>query len=60
MADMGFLPPVKRLLGQVSFDAQIMLFSATARTMAWTKVVGTFLSDPKVHSVDSATATVER
>ena len=29
MADMGFLPPVKRLLGQVSFDAQIMLFSAT-------------------------------
>ena len=29
MADMGFLPPVKRLLGQISFDAQIMLFSAT-------------------------------
>ena len=29
MADMGFLPPVKRLLEQISPDAQHMLFSAT-------------------------------
>ena len=36
MADMGFLPPVKRLLGQVSFDAQIMLFSPPS-TMASTR-----------------------
>ena len=58
MADMGFLPPVKRLLGQISFDAQIMLFSATL-DHGVDEVVETFLSDPKVHSVDSATATVD-
>lgn len=58
MADMGFLPPVKRLLGQISFDAQIMLFSATL-DHGVDEVVDTFLSDPKVHSVDSATATVD-
>ena len=29
MADMGFLPPVKRLLEQISPDSQHMLFSAT-------------------------------
>lgn len=58
MADMGFLPPVKRLLGQVSFDAQIMLFSATL-DHGVDEVVDTFLTDPKVHSVDSATAAVD-
>ena len=51
MADMGFLPPVKRLLEQISPDAQHMLFSATLD-----QVVNTFLHDPKVHEVDSATA----
>ena len=59
MADMGFLPPVKRLLGQVSFDAQIMLFSATL-DHGVDEVVNTFLSDPKVHSVDTATAAVDQ
>ena len=58
MADMGFLPPVKRLLGQVSFDAQIMLFSATL-DHGVDEVVNTFLTDPKIHSVDSATAAVD-
>ncbi|WP_137654998.1 DEAD/DEAH box helicase [Bifidobacterium moukalabense] len=58
MADMGFLPPVKRLLAQVSFDAQIMLFSATL-DHGVDEVVDTFLTDPKVHSVDSATAAVD-
>lgn len=58
MADMGFLPPVKRLLGQISFDAQVMLFSATL-DHGVDEVVETFLSDPKVHSVDSATSTVD-
>ena len=41
----------KRLLGQISFDAQIMLFSATL-DHGVDEVVETFLSDPKVHSVD--------
>ena len=54
MADMGFLPPVKRLLEQISPDAQHMLFSATL-DHGVDEVVNTFLHDPKVHEVDSAT-----
>ena len=55
MADMGFLPPVKRLLEQISPNAQHMLFSATL-DHGVAEVVNTFLHDPKVHEVDSATA----
>lgn len=55
MADMGFLPPVKRLLEQISPNAQHMLFSATL-DHGVDEVVTTFLHDPKVHEVDSATA----
>ena len=55
MAVMGFLPPVKRLLEQISPDAQHMLFSATL-DHGVDEVVNTFLHDPKVHEVDSATA----
>ena len=54
MADMGFLPPVKRLLEQISPAAQHMLFSATL-DHGVDEVVNTFLHDPKVHEVDSAT-----
>lgn len=54
MADMGFLPPVKRLLEQISPDAQHMLFSATL-DHGVDEVVNTFLHNPKVHEVDSAT-----
>ena len=55
MADMGFLPPVKRLLEQISPNAQHMLFSATL-DHGVDEVVNTFLHAPKVHEVDSATA----
>ena len=55
MADMGFLPQVKRLLEQISPNAQHMLFSATL-DHGVDEVVNTFLHDPKVHEVDSATA----
>lgn len=55
MADMGFLPPVKRLLEQISPNAQHMLFSATL-DHGVDEVVNTFLHDPNVHEVDSATA----
>ena len=55
MADMGFLPPVKRLLEQISPNAQHMLFSATL-DHGVDEVVNTFLHDPKVHEVDSAIA----
>ena len=50
MADMGFLPPVKRLLEQISPNAQHMLFSATL-DHGVDEVVNTFLHDPKVHEV---------
>ena len=55
MADMGFLPPVKRLLERIAPNAQHMLFSATL-DHGVDEVVNTFLHDPKVHEVDSATA----
>ena len=56
--DMGFLPPVKRLLGQVSFDAQIMLFSATL-DHGVDEVVNTFLTDLRSTASTSATAAVD-
>lgn len=58
MADMGFLPGVERLLGQIPADAQHMLFSATL-DHGVDKVVERFLHDPKVHSVDDATSPVD-
>ncbi|KFI83382.1 superfamily II DNA/RNA helicase [Bifidobacterium psychraerophilum DSM 22366] len=57
MADMGFLPAVERLLDQVSADGQRMLFSATL-DHGVDALVNRFLHDPKVHTVDSATAHV--
>ena len=54
MADMGFLPPIRRILKQISPDAQHMLFSATLD-----EVVDEFLNDPKVHSVDEVTSAVD-
>jgi superfamily II DNA/RNA helicase len=54
MADLGFLPVVRRLLEATPPDAQRMLFSATLDN-AVDVLVRRFLSDPAVHSVDSAT-----
>lgn len=50
MADMGFLPPVRRILEQLRPDAQHMLFSATL-DHGIDEVVRDFMHDPKVHSV---------
>nr|WP_239512343.1 DEAD/DEAH box helicase [Bifidobacterium aerophilum] len=50
MADMGFLPPVRRILEQLKPDAQHMLFSATL-DHGIDEVVRDFMHDPKVHSV---------
>ncbi|WP_346427786.1 DEAD/DEAH box helicase [Bifidobacterium sp. CP2] len=55
MADMGFLPPVRRILAQVRPDAQHMLFSATL-DHGVDELVREFLRDPKTHSVDEPTA----
>jgi superfamily II DNA/RNA helicase len=56
MADLGFLPMVRRLLEATPPEGQRMLFSATLDN-AVDVLVRRFLSDPAVHSVDSATAT---
>ncbi len=46
MADMGFLPPIRRILKQISPDAQHMLFSATL-DHGVDEVVDEFLNDPR-------------
>ena len=52
MADMGFLPPVIRILDQVPADGQRMLFSATLDNEVAT-LVKTYLHDPLEHAVDA-------
>jgi superfamily II DNA/RNA helicase len=57
MADMGFMPQVTALLGQVRADGQRMLFSATLDRNV-DRLVRMFLTDPVVHSVDPSAAAV--
>jgi superfamily II DNA/RNA helicase len=57
MADMGFMPQVTALLEQVAPDGQRMLFSATLDRNV-NLLVRRFLTDPVIHSVDPATASV--
>ncbi|OFJ50778.1 DEAD/DEAH box helicase [Mycolicibacterium grossiae] len=52
MADLGFLPPVKRLLDRTPRDCQRLLFSATLDGGV-DVLVKRYLHDPIVHSVDS-------
>jgi superfamily II DNA/RNA helicase len=53
MADLGFLPVVRRLLAATPADGQRMLFSATLDNDV-DVLVRRFLSSPAVHSVDPA------
>ncbi|MFJ3714925.1 DEAD/DEAH box helicase [Streptomyces sp. NPDC090057] len=57
MCDLGFLPQVVDLLGQVRPDGQRMLFSATLDRDVEQLVRG-YLHDPVVHSVDPSAGTV--
>lgn len=57
MADLGFLPPVKRLLDKTPRDGQRMLFSATLDGGV-DVLVKRYLNNPVVHSVDSVEAPV--
>jgi superfamily II DNA/RNA helicase len=57
MADLGFLPVVKRILDQAPRGIQHMLFSATLDNGV-DKLVQRYLSNPTVHSVDAPTAAV--
>ena len=52
MADLGFLPVVKRLLDQTPADGQRMLFSATL-DQGVDRLVRGYLHTPVTHSVDS-------
>jgi superfamily II DNA/RNA helicase len=57
MADLGFLPGVKRILDRTPRDAQRLLFSATLDN-GIDVLVKRYLSDPVTHSVDPAVAPV--
>ncbi|MEA5453928.1 DEAD/DEAH box helicase [Sinomonas sp. JGH33] len=57
MADLGFLPVVKRLLDATPKDAQRLLFSATLDNGV-DALVKRYLHNPLTHSVDEARAAV--
>ncbi|MFI5910231.1 DEAD/DEAH box helicase [Dactylosporangium sp. NPDC051541] len=57
MADLGFLPVVRRLLEQTPRGGQRLLFSATLDASV-DVLVRQFLTNPAVHSVDSARSPV--
>ena len=57
MADLGFLPAVKRLLDATPRDGQRLLFSATLDN-AIDQLVKRYLHNPVTHSVDSAASPV--
>jgi superfamily II DNA/RNA helicase len=57
MADLGFLPAVRRLLGQTPRQSQRLLFSATL-DKAIDALVKQFLTKPVTHEADSAQSPV--
>ena len=57
MADMGFLPVVKRLLDKTPKNGQRLLFSATLDNQI-SVLVKRYLDNPVTHSVDSAQSPV--
>ena len=57
MADLGFLPSVKRLMDQTPKDGQRLLFSATLDNGV-DVLVKRYLHNPVTHSVDSAESPV--
>jgi superfamily II DNA/RNA helicase len=59
MADLGFLPVVRRLLDQTPRGGQRLLFSATLDKDVDVLVRG-YLSNPAVHSVDSTLSPVAK
>ena len=59
MADLGFLPSVRRLLDRTPTTGQRMLFSATLDAGV-DVLVTRYLKDPVTHSVDSAQSPVSR
>lgn len=58
MADMGFLPQVRKIMRKISGDHQTMLFSATLDGQVGT-LVRDYCNDPVFHEVESDTVTVD-
>ncbi len=58
MADLGFLPAVRRLLDQTPPDGQRLMFSATLDA-AVAGIADRYLHDPAEHSVDPPESSVE-
>lgn len=58
MADMGFLPQVRRIMREITQDHQTMLFSATLDGPVGT-LVKQYTNDPIFHEVESDTITVD-
>lgn len=58
MADMGFLPQVERILGQIEGKPQTLLFSATLDGAIGT-LIRKYQDNPAQHEVASDTATVD-
>lgn len=59
MADLGFLPGVTRILAATPSTGQRLLFSATMDNDV-DKLVNRFMTDPVMHSVDSANSPVSQ
>jgi superfamily II DNA/RNA helicase len=58
MADMGFLPQVRKIMDTVPEQHQTFLFSATLDSQVQT-LIHRYLTDPVSHEVESETKTVE-
>jgi superfamily II DNA/RNA helicase len=58
MADMGFLPQVRRILREVNTNRQTMLFSATLDGQVGS-LIKQFMNEPVNHEVESESETVE-
>jgi len=58
MADMGFLPQVRRIMREVPEDHQTMLFSATLDGQVGT-LIRKYMNDPVQHEVETETQTVD-
>ena len=58
MADMGFLPQVRRIMRTVEGDHHTMLFSATLNGQVGT-LISSYMDDPVAHEVVSSTEMVD-
>jgi len=58
MADMGFMPQVRKIMAQLPEDRQTFLFSATLDHQV-AELIDRYMKDPIVHEVESETDTVD-